>query len=93
MNIAPPHHLVAPWAVVPSVPPPLINVKPFRTTPSLERANIDYIDVIVFSNKKDQVDDKESITLLDNDLMRLKNQFEEWNQQQYHSNFAKNFKG
>lgn len=59
---------------------------------TLDLKNINYIDVLAFSSKKEQIDEKESITLLDSDLMRLKNQLEEWNKQQYNSNFAKNFK-
>lgn len=54
--------------------------------------NIDYIGIITFSSRPDQISEKGSRNLIDTDLQRLKNQLQEWNQQKYQSNFAKNFK-
>jgi hypothetical protein len=59
---------------------------------TLDLKKIDYVDVMVFSNKIEQIAEKESVKLINNDLKRIRAQLEKWNQQKYQSNFAKNFK-
>lgn len=59
---------------------------------TLDLKRIDYVDVLVFSNKIEQIAEGGSVKLINNDLSRIRAQLEKWNQQKYQSNFAKNFK-
>ena len=59
---------------------------------TLDLKKIDYVDVIAFSSKPEQISEKKSKDFINSDFKRLKVQLEEWNQQKYQSNFAKNFK-
>ena len=52
--------------------------------------NINYIDILAFTNKKTA--EKEKAVFFNNELTRIKSQIEKWNQQTYQPNFAKNFK-
>lgn len=61
------------------------------------KANLDikgvrYVDVFAFTSKLEQAEDEELVEFIENDIENIKKQLEQWNNQIYESNFARNFK-
>jgi GTP-binding protein EngB required for normal cell division len=59
---------------------------------SLDIKGIRYIDVFAFTSKAEQIDDEALKRFIESDADKIRNQIEDWNQQVYESNFARNFK-
>lgn len=65
-------------------------IKKIKST--LKLKNIQYVDVCAFSSKTDQIGEKGLRQFIEKEKEKIKHQMEEWNQQIYESNFARNFK-
>lgn len=58
----------------------------------LDIKGIRYLDVLAFTSKPEQAADEELKEYIENDIEKIKQQIEKWNQEIYESGFAINFK-
>ena len=65
-------------------------IKKIKST--LDLKGVRYVDVLAFSSKQNQIDDDDLCDYIETDTEKIKQQLENWNQQIYESNFARNFK-
>ncbi len=59
---------------------------------SLEIKGVRYVDVFAFTSRIEQVEDEELKRFIEQEIIKIKEQIENWNKQVYESNFARNFK-
>jgi GTP-binding protein EngB required for normal cell division len=59
---------------------------------NLDIKGVRYLDVLAFTSRLEQVEDEKLQNFLEQEKEKIKKQIEEWNQQIYESNFARNFK-
>lgn len=59
---------------------------------ALDLKGIRYVNVLAFTSKPEQIEDKELSDFIQNNIGRIKKQLKIWNNNTYESNFAKNFK-
>lgn len=59
---------------------------------TLDIKAVRYIDVLAFTSKLEQIEDDGLKSFIENDIKKINQQIEDWNEQVYESNFAINFK-
>lgn len=59
---------------------------------TLDIKGIRYVDVLAFTCKADQVQDKALLDFIEKDTSKIRGQIEKWNEEVYESSFARNFK-